>query len=133
MAIAHRLDLKDLAKGKAGEGRLVYGVLDSTGNPLEFTVIFEYLLPADDEAGFREWADAIHALQLKPFPSEEYNQALQAITDRFTGRGAMPGLPNGSALIDIRTNELALSLDGQWQLREFRISPSTCSSASTMV
>jgi hypothetical protein len=60
-----------------------------------------------------------------PFPSPAYNAALQVITDRFTARDAMPSEPNGSALIDIRTNEIALSLDGQWQLREFHISPST--------
>jgi hypothetical protein len=90
---------------------------------MEFTVILEYALPANNEDEYRTWANAIHALQALPFPSEEYNQALQAVTDRFAGRDALPGAPNGSALIDIRTNEIALSLDGQWQLREFRIAP----------
>jgi hypothetical protein len=123
LAITHRLDLKDLENGKAGEGRFTYGVLDPMGFPMEFTVIFEYLLAASDEDEYRAWADAVHALQELPFPSEEYNQALQAVTDRFTGRNALPGAPNGSAIIDIRTNEIALSLDGQWQLREFRIGP----------
>jgi hypothetical protein len=125
LAIVNRLDLKDMAKGKAGEGRLVYGMLDSSGNPLQGTVIFEYLLPASSEADFVDWANTFHALQAQPFPSEAYNQALQAITDRFTGRDAIPSNPNGSALIDIRTNEIDLSLDGQWQLREFHISPTT--------
>ena len=68
---------------------------------------------------------SVHALQELPFPSEAYNVALQAVTDRYTGRGALPGAPNGSALIDIRTNEIALSLDGQWQLREFHIGAET--------
>ena len=108
LAIVNRLDLKNLEQGKAGEGRLVYGVIDGSGFPFEFTVILEYLLPADDEAEFREWADAFHALQSLPFPSEQYNDALQAITDRFTARNAAPGLPNGNLLIDIRTNEIAL-------------------------
>jgi hypothetical protein len=125
LAIVNRLDLKDLAKGKAGEGRLVYGILDSNGNPLQGTVIFEYLLPADGEAGYLEWANAFHALQAQTFPSEAYNQALQALTDRFTARGAIPSNPNGSALIDIRTNEIDLSQDFVWQLREFHISPTT--------
>jgi hypothetical protein len=125
LAIVNRLDLKDLAKGKAGEGRLVYGILDANGNPLQGTVIFEYFLPADGEAGYLEWANAFHALQAQTFPSEAYNQALQALTDRFTGRGAMPNNPNGSALIDIRTNEIDLSQDFVWQLREFHISPTT--------
>jgi hypothetical protein len=86
-------------------------------------VIFEYMLAASTEAQFQEWAEAFHALQALPFPSEEYNAALQAITDRFTAADAVPSMPNGSALIDVRTNEIALSF--QWQLREFRISPVT--------
>ncbi|MFT3927497.1 MAG: LamG domain-containing protein [Myxococcales bacterium] len=121
LAIVNRLDLKNLAVGKAGEGRMVFGMLDASGNTLEFTVILEYLLPADTEEEFSEWAHGFHALQSLPFPSEQYNAALQALTDRFTMRGALPGAPNDSALIDIRTNEIALSF--QWQLREFRFSP----------
>ena len=124
LAIVNRLDLKDLAQGKAGEGRMVFGVLAEGGEfPLEFTVILEYLLPANNEAEFREWADAFHALQALPFPSEQYNDALQAITDRFTARNALPSMPNGSTLIDIRTNEFEFGFD--WELREFRISPTT--------
>ncbi|HMI93703.1 MAG TPA: LamG domain-containing protein [Polyangiales bacterium] len=124
LAIVNRLDLKDLAAGKAGEGRLVYGVLGFEGGfPLEFTVILEYLLPASTEAEYADWVQAFHALQALPFPSEQYNAALQAITDRFTARNAVPSMPNGSSLIDIRTNEIALSF--QWELREFRISPTT--------
>jgi Concanavalin A-like lectin/glucanases superfamily len=121
LAIVNRLDLKQLDQGKAGEGRLVYGVLDPNGFPMEFTVIFEYLLPARDESEFKAWADTVHALQALPFPSETYNAALQALTDRFTAGGVLADTPNGSALIDIRTNEIALSF--QWQLREFHLSP----------
>jgi len=124
LAIVNRLDLKDLSKNKAGEGRLVFGVLDQFGNPLQFTVIFEYLLPATTEADFKAWADRFHALQALPFPSESYNAALQAITDAFSARGALPVGPNGNALIDIRTNEIALSFF-IWQLREFHLSPTT--------
>ncbi len=123
LAIVNRLDLKDLSKGKAGEARLVYGVLDADGNSMEFTVIFEYALVAHTEPQARVWADAVHALQALPFPSEAYNAALQAHTDRVTARGALPGAPNGSTLIDIRTNEIALSF--QWELREFHISATT--------
>jgi hypothetical protein len=43
------------------------------------------------------------------------------VTRRFTDRGAAPRKPNGSALNQIRTNELALSFP--WELREFVISP----------
>ncbi|MEY4579153.1 MAG: hypothetical protein RL701_3856, partial [Pseudomonadota bacterium] len=45
LAIVNRLDLNDLDKHKAGEGRFVFGVLDPAGNPMEFTLIFEYALP----------------------------------------------------------------------------------------
>jgi Concanavalin A-like lectin/glucanases superfamily len=123
LAITHRLDLDDMPNSKAGEGRFTFGVLDPFGNPMEFTVIFEYALHAETPEQQRAWIDRIHALQAFKFPSPEYNEALQAITDAFSGRGVLPGAPNGSALIDIRTNEIALSLDGQWQLREFRILP----------
>lgn len=125
LAIVNRLDLQDLAQGKAGEGRFVFGVLGANGESLQFTLIFEYALQAADDAGVRRWATDVHALQALPFPSEAYNQALQALTDRYTQRGAAPTKPNGSALIDIRTNELALSVDGQWQLREFHLAPET--------
>jgi hypothetical protein len=123
LAIVNRLDLKNLAAGKAGEGRMVYGVLREDGSQMEFTVIFEYLLPASTEADYEDWVQSFHALQALPFPSEQYNAALQAITDRFTGRNAVPSMPNGSSLIDIRTNEI--ELQGRWQLREFHISPTT--------
>jgi hypothetical protein len=124
LGIVNRLDLADMVHGKAGEGRMVFGVLPPGGSfSMEFNVILEYTLPAKDDKERQAWADAFHGLQALPFPSEEYNAALQAITDKFTGRGAMPDNPNGSALIDIRTNEIALS--SIWQLREFHISPTT--------
>ena len=48
-----------------------------------------------------------------------YNDALVALTDRFTVKNANPLKPNGSALNQIRTNEIAL--DFVWELREFNI------------
>lgn len=116
LAIVNRFDLRSLSKGHAGEGRFVFGVLDQFGNPLEFTVILEYALPASSAAEIKRWADDWHALASLPFPSEAYNAALQTLTERFTRRGAFPGRPNGSALNTLRTNEIALG--GPWQLRE---------------
>ena len=110
LAIVNRFDLRNLDQGHAGEGRFVFGVLGPFGQPLEFTVILEYMLPATTEAEVLEWAQGFHALSSHPFPSEEYNAALQALTERFTGRGAGPGRPNGSALLTLRTNEIALQL-----------------------
>ncbi len=123
LAIVDRVDVRDLDKGNAGEGRFVFGVLDPSGNPLQFTVILEYKLPATTTADVLGWANAWHALGALPFPSEAYNVALQALTSRFAGRNAASGRPNGSALGQLRTNEIAL--DFRWELREFTLSPTT--------
>lgn len=114
LAIVHRLDLIDAANDKAGEGRFVFGMLDAAGNPMQFTVIFEYKLSAANPRDVRAWQDAVHALQALPFPSEAYNQALQELSDRFATR---------DTLLDVRTNEIALA--SPWQLREFHLSPET--------
>ncbi|HEU4409451.1 MAG TPA: LamG domain-containing protein, partial [Polyangiaceae bacterium] len=119
--IVNRMDLRDLAQGNAGEGRFVFAVLDPGGFPMQFTVILEYKLPASTEADVLDWAQRWHALSELPFPSPAFNDALQAITDRFAGRGAAPGRPNGSALSQLRSNEIALT--SPWELREFHFGP----------
>lgn len=119
LAIVNRIDVRDLAQGNAGEGRFVFGVLDQFGNPQQFTLIVEYRLPAASEADVLDWANRWHALGALPFPSEQYNAALQDITTRFAGRGAEPGRVNGSALGQLRTNEIALN--APWELREFHL------------
>jgi hypothetical protein len=122
LAIVNRIDIRNLAQQNAGEGRFVFGVL-SGGFPLEFTLIVEYKLPATTPEDVQAWADRWHALGELPLGSEEYNAALQAVTDLFVSRGARPGAPNGSALSQLRSNEIALSFE--WQLREFVLSPAT--------
>jgi hypothetical protein len=120
-AIVNRIDIRNLAEGSAGEGRFVYGVNGPTfGN---FTVILEYNLPAHSAQDVTDWANRWHALGSLPFPSETYNAALEAVTRRFTDRNASPGSVNGSALVELRTNEIALSF--QWELRSFALSPTT--------
>jgi hypothetical protein len=121
LAIVNRFDL-NLSEGNAGEGRFVFGVLGPGGFPLQFTFIVEYLLPANTEADVQRWAEDWHALSSHPFPSEEYNAALQALTQRFAGRNVSPTRQNGSALLQIRSNEIALSFE--WQLRQFQLAPS---------
>jgi len=123
LAIVNRLDLRRnpvYGPGNAGEGRFVFGVLDENGNALPFTVIFEYELPARTLDDVKKWAEAWHALGSIPF-GPAYGDALNRVTDGFARRGAAPGKPNGSALNQIRTNEIALA--GPWELREFVISP----------
>jgi hypothetical protein len=115
LAIVNRIDLRTtVGKGIAGEGRFVFGILDRVGNPVEFTLILEYRLPALSHADVLVWAREWHRLGGLPFPSEAYNAALQALTDRFTVRGITPPVLNA-----IRTNEEALSTT--WELRQFRV------------
>lgn len=124
LAIVNRLDLRDLAKGDAGEGRFVFAFdLPPVPGapPPEATIIFEYKLPALSEHGVVKWANAFHALGSLPF-GESYNAALQAITQRFVRRGARPWAPNGSAINAVRTNEIPFGDPPIWELREFHLS-----------
>lgn len=128
LAIASRVDLRASDLSDAGEGRFIFGVLDQFGNPLQFTVIFEYRLIAprgcEDVA---TWAWAWVNLLTKKFrdPStppgedDEYNAWLQVLTDHFATIGMDPARPNGSSINQVRTNEIALSFP--WELREFRL------------
>lgn len=124
-AIVSRVDLRNLSAGSAGEGRFVFGVNDGNGFPQQFTVILEYNLPATTAKDVTTWANLWHSLSSHPFPSPQYNAALEAITNRFSDRNASPKSVNGSALLTLRTNEIALSGGFQWELREFVLSPTT--------
>ena len=143
LAIVNRVDLRSNSAyggGSAGEGRFVFGVLDmrQTGGidpytgrprvacaPTQFTVIFEYGI---DRTGcaIRDWGRQWAKLSSLPLGSAAYNAALQAITDQFTKADAAPRKPNGSALNQLRTNEIAIANpapDNTWQMREFRLPP----------
>lgn len=125
LAILNRLDLRDLSKGQAGEGRFVFGVLDGDGNALQFTLILEYRLPASSEAEVLDWANLWHGLNTLSPASEDYKLALEQITERFAGTDADPSGINGSALNQLRTNELIDFRSGlPWELREFTLSSS---------
>jgi hypothetical protein len=121
-AIVNRIDVRNLAEGNAGEGRFVFAVMGPFGVE-PFTVILEYKLPAQTEEHVLEWANLWHGLSQHPFPSEQYNTALEALTLRFSGRGAAPGRVNGSALSQLRTNDF--SLVQRWEFREFTLSEGT--------
>jgi hypothetical protein len=69
------------------------------------------------------WATKFHALSSKTF-GVDYNPALQAVTDLVTRRNTSPSRPNGSSLLQVRTNEAVFggpSGDSfpDWELREF--------------
>ena len=122
-AIVNRIDIRNLAEGSAGEGRLVFGV--NGGSFQNFSIIVEYNLVGHTPQDVTDWANRWHALGSLPFPSEGYNSALEAITRRFTDRNASPGSVNGSALVELRSNEFALSGFSRWELRSFALSPAT--------
>lgn len=118
LAIVYRPDLRALAQGKAGEGRFVFSVLDAADLPFSFTVILEYALPARTATEVQDWAVAFHKLSTLRFGAT-FNAELEKITNRFTGKQVAPGRINGSAISQVRTNEIALG--GPWELREFRL------------
>lgn len=141
LAIVNRVDLRSnsvYGGGNAGEGRFVFGVLDmrKTGridpytgqqqtacSPTQFTVIFEYGIDRTG-CGIRDWGKQWYNLRNYILGSSAYNAALQAITDQFTRANAAPRKPNGSALNQLRTNEIAIANpapDDTWQMREFRL------------
>jgi hypothetical protein len=117
LAIVNRIDSRNPAARHAGEGRFVFGFVDPFGFPREATMIIEYHLPAENDQEVQGWADGWHALGAHPF-GEGYSAALQALTERFTRRGAGHG---ASALAQLRTNEIAFGGGQPWQLREFTL------------
>jgi hypothetical protein len=127
LAIVNRIDLLQFDHTvpvvNAGEGRFVFGVLDSNGNPLQFTVIFEYEQLARGKRAILGWARAWHRLGKLKLGSVRYNHLLERITSRFTGPNSAPNKPNGNAINQIRTNEIALA--GPWEMREFVLTPDT--------
>ncbi|MFP2903823.1 Ig-like domain-containing protein [Pyxidicoccus sp. 3LFB2] len=116
LAIVNRLDLRQPG-AHAGEGRFVFGVLDANGAPLEFTIILEYALPGGTPEAIQRWATDWHELGKLRVGHRDYNAKLQALTDKFAKAGVMTGRQAGSALNQIRTNEIDLA--EPWEMREF--------------
>lgn len=125
LAIVNRLDLRDNAiygGGNAGEGRFVFGVLNRANggcSALPFTVILEYGVPIKGCTAIRNYAKQWMNLGSIALSDATFNPALQAITDQFTAAGVAQSKPNGSAINQIRTNEIALA--APWELREFNV------------
>jgi len=148
LAIVNRADLRH--EGTAGENRFVFNLLDPKGKKTFFNAIFEYgvdLRQVEGDFGERhdltpkrriqlllEYEERWHQLASLPY-GEEYNAALQQLTDLFSGEGANPTKPNGNGLNQLRTNEIQLGLlnaiddKGKfhpelakpWELREFKV------------
>ena len=136
-AIVNRLDLRGNAGygfANPGEGRFVFEVLNpNTCSPLSpaFTVILEYGIPIHSCVRLKDFAQQWYDLKNETVGSATYNAKLGAITDQFAKANAAPSKPNGSAINQIRTNEIVLSFGDPsishsvWELREFNVDPSS--------
>ncbi len=121
MAIVNRVDLREnlaYGGGSAGEGRFVFQVMNGC-TPMEFTVIFEYGIEEQSCSAVKHWGQRWADLGNMVLGSPVYNAALEGITESFVQANAAPSKPNGSALNQLRTNEIALG--HPWELREFVI------------
>jgi len=121
LAIVNRIDLHDNAAygtASGGELRFVFGVMNNC-QPTPFAVILEYGVPPMSCPQLKAYASKWQALTGMTPGTPAYNAALQAITDPITKHGAMPSKPNGSAINQVRTNEISLA--SPWELREFRV------------
>ncbi len=86
---------------------------------LPFSVIFEYRVPKCHCDSVVQWAQ--RWLDLENFvPGDPaYNKRLERLTEEFVRANSNPIRPNGSAIGQIRTNEIALKRP--WELREFQL------------
>jgi hypothetical protein len=143
LAIVPRLDLRQLVGGNftdAGEVRFIFGFVAPPGwikmprpsgygrgacAPLPFSVIFEYRIPKSGCPAVRSWARSWVALSNHVPGTAIYNDRLEDLTESFVKAGANPSRPNGSALGQLRTNEIELATP--WQLREFQLTTSPVS------
>jgi hypothetical protein len=128
IAIVNRLDLRDnvgYGSGSPGELRFVFAVTTPPPScqPTRFTVIFEYGVPPKSCNALKAYAQQWAALSAMVPGSPAFDTALEAITDPVVKRNAVPSKPNGSALNQLRTNEIALA--SPWELREFRLVAAT--------
>ncbi|HVS18216.1 MAG TPA: hypothetical protein VMT18_06420 [Planctomycetota bacterium] len=136
LAIVNRPDLLEIDQGvvsSAGEARFIYGAFDPEDptRTFSFFVIFEYGIPATSCSDLVGWHQRWHDLGSLALGSEEYNQALEDITNDFVLPSAQSTKPNGTLLNQLRTNEFELmvgsgshpdcstGLSADWDLREF--------------
>ncbi len=132
LAIVNRIDLRGnsgYTQNNAGEARFVFGVIDRTASAStccvvsEMTVILEYGIDRSSCEQVKSWAQQWAALSSIPMPSAQFNQALENITEQFVRAGVAPHKVNGSALNQLRTNEFLPPQTGNWELREFKLTP----------
>lgn len=118
LAVTNRLELRE-TEG-APQGRFAFGLFDGPADdpasqPRQMTLGIEYLLPLDT-ATTTDWANRFHALGAHPAFDASYLDALEKLTDSFTGLDGTP-----PKLSQIRTNERVFEWD--WNLRQFQLAP----------
>jgi hypothetical protein len=137
LAIVNRLDLRRTTTGggyfggagiplDAGELRFVFGVVtppeyseSGTCELLEFTTILEYGVPINGCNSVRNWAREWTKLNIFPAYATAYRNQLASLTEQVVTRDAAPSKGNGSAINQIRTNEIALK--DPWEMNEFTL------------
>ena len=109
LAIVNRMDLRKVdADGNpidAGELRFVFGAVNTTCDKMPLTMILEFRQDAQCADEVAAWAARWHALGSLPF-GEEFNAALQDLTDRIT------------TLNQLRTNDNSASFP-VWEQRTY--------------
>jgi hypothetical protein len=137
LAIVNRLDLRKTATGggyfggagiplDAGELRFVFGVVtppeyseSGTCELEEFTTILEYGVPIGGCTSVRNWAREWTKLNIFPAYGTAYRNQLAMLTEQVVERDAAPSKGNGSAINQVRTNEIALARP--WEMNEFTL------------
>jgi hypothetical protein len=137
LAIVNRLDLRKTSAGggyfgsagiplDAGELRFVFGLVtppeysrSGTCELLEFTTILEYGVPISGCTSVRDWAREWTKLNIFPAYGTAYRNQLASLTEQVVARDAAPGKGNGSAINQVRTNEIALARP--WEMNEFTL------------
>lgn len=87
--------------------------------PLPFSIIFEYRVPKCECEGVVNWAQRWVKLASFAPGTTTYNRLLDTLTQEVVRANANPAKPNGSALGQLRTNEIGLAIP--WELREFQL------------
>jgi hypothetical protein len=126
-AIMNRIDLAgNPSYGAVGgaETRFIFRLVDQTTCSLkDFEMIFEYGVPRHNCFAMKLWAQQWLDLGSLPLGSPAYNAALEAITEQVVAANAEPTKPNGSAINQVRSNELQFG--PPTELREFKLVPAS--------
>jgi len=136
VAIVNRLDLgKGAGSGGygggtsgAGELRFVFAAVDRSVaggcRAYGYLDIFEYGVSKRTCPDVRAWAQGWLGLSSMAVGTAAYNTALQNLTQQVVMANMGPGKPNGSAINQIRRNEIMLAPPGgAWELREWELRP----------